>query len=125
DFRNCGLQDLLVLRSAGPILFLNQGDGTFHPRTDAFRFASPAQGAFTGMAAADYDRDGKVDVYLCCYSYFQSEDQYRYPAPYHDARNGPPNFMFRSRLDAQGGGFFEDVTASCGLNQNNDRFSFA
>ena len=125
DFRNCGRQDLLVLRSAGPILFLNQGDGTFIAREDAFRFGAGAQGAFTGMAAADYDRDGKVDVYLCCYVYFQSEDQYRYPSPYQDARNGPPNFLFRNRLDAQGGGYFEDVTADTGLNQNNDRFSFA
>ena len=77
------------------------------------------------MAAADYDRDGRVDLYLCTYIYFQSEDQYRYPAPYHDARNGPPNFLFRNRLTAEGGGVFEDVTAAAGLNENNSRFSFA
>ena len=77
------------------------------------------------MAAADYDRDGRVDLYLCCYVYFQSEDQYRYPAPYHDAQNGPPNFLFRNQLAAEGGGFFEDVTAAVGLNENNDRYSFA
>jgi len=124
DFRNSGWQDLLVLRAASPILFVNQGDGTFVAREDAFRFRTAAQGTFTGMAAADYDRDGKVDVYLCCYVYFQSEDQYKYPAPYQDARNGPPNFLFRNRLDAQGG-YFEDVTEETGLNQNNDRFSFA
>jgi Flp pilus assembly protein TadD len=77
------------------------------------------------MAAADYDRDGKLDVYCCCYSFFQSEAQYRYPSPYHDAQNGPPNFLFRNRLNADGTGYFEDVTAAVGLNQNNNRFSFA
>ncbi len=125
DLRNSGRQDLVVLRANGPLLFLNQGDGTFVLRQDAFQFASPAQGTFTGMAAADYDRDGRVDLYLCTYTFFQSEDQYRYPAPYHDAQNGPPNFLFRNRLAADGSGVFEDVTGPSGLNQNNNRFSFA
>lgn len=121
DFRNSGKQDLVVLRSSGPLLFLNQGGGVFQLQPDAFRFRTQPQGAFTGMAAADYDRDGRVDLYLCCYVYFQSEDQYRYPAPYHDARNGPPNFLFRNTAD----GVFEDVTAEVGLSHNNDRYSFA
>ncbi len=109
DLRNSGRQDLIVLRSSGPLLFLNRGDGTFYEKPDAFRFKSRPQGSFTGMAAADYDRDGRVDVYLCTYVYFRSEDQYQYPAPYHDARNGPPNFLFRNLLTADGGAF-EDVT---------------
>jgi tetratricopeptide (TPR) repeat protein len=126
DFRNIGLQDLVVLRSSGPVLFLNRGDGTFALRPDAFLFHVKQQkGTFTGMSAADFDRDGKLDLYLCSYTFFQSEDQYRYPAPYHDARNGPPNFLFRNRLAADGAGAFEDATAAAGLNQNNDRFSFA
>ncbi|HMC60384.1 MAG TPA: CRTAC1 family protein, partial [Candidatus Solibacter sp.] len=91
----------------------------------AFQFHDAPQGSFTGMAAADYDRDGRVDLYLCTYTYFQSEDQYRYPVPYHDAQNGPPNFLFRNRLAADGSGTFEDVTDSTGLNENNNRFSFA
>lgn len=125
DLRNGGLQDLVVLRSAGPVLFLNQGDGTFALRPDAFHFRANPQGSFTGMAAADYDRDGRLDLYLCTYTYFQSEDQYRYPVPYHDAQNGPPNFLFRNQLHADGTGTFEDVTAETGINQNNNRFSFA
>ena len=124
DFRNSGHQDLVVLRGSGPLLFVNQGDGTFTYTPDAFHFRTAPQGSFTGMAAADYDRDGRADLYLCCYVYFQSEDQYRYPAPYHDAQNGPPNFLFRNRLSATGG-YFEDVTAETGMNHNNDRYSFA
>jgi tetratricopeptide (TPR) repeat protein len=76
------------------------------------------------MAAADYDRDGRPDLYLCSYIYFQSEDQYRYPVPYHDARNGPPNFLFRNEFTGKAG-FFRDATAETGLDENNDRYSFA
>ena len=125
DLRNIGFQDLVVLRSSGPLLFLNDGTGRFRHRRDAFRFGKEAQGTFAGMAAADYDGDGKLDLYLCSYLYFQSEDQYRYPAPYHDARNGPPNFLFRNELRNDGEGFFEDVTQEVGLDENNDRYSFA
>jgi tetratricopeptide (TPR) repeat protein len=124
DVRNIGRQDLVVLRAAGPLLYLNEGD-RFRLRAGAFRFSSRPQGGFTGMAAADYDRDGKLDLYLCTYVYFQSEAQYTYPAPYHDAQNGPPNFLFRNRLEADGAGGFEDVTQDSGVNENNNRFSFA
>ncbi len=124
DFRNSGYQDLVVLRAAGPLFFVNLGDGSFREQPDAFRFDSAPQGSFTGMAAADYDRDGRLDLYLCCYVYFQSEDQYQFPAPYHDARNGPPNFLLRNRQTADGM-HFEDVTAASGMKENNNRFSFA
>lgn len=124
DFRNVGLQDLVVL-AARPLYFLNRGDGSFELKAGLFRFAGPPRGAFTGMAAADYDGDGRVDLYLCSYIYFHSEDQYSYPAPYHDSTGGPPNFLFQNRLAEDGSGSFEDVTAAVGLDQNNDRYSFA
>lgn len=125
DFRNAGRQDAVILRSSGPLYFVNRGDGTFVEQRDAFAFKTTPQGSFTGMAAADFDRDGRLDLYLCCYIYFQSEDQYQYPAPYQDARNGPPNFLFRNRAMLGGTVRFEDVTAETGMNENNDRFSFA
>lgn len=124
DFRNTGRQDLVVLNATGPLLFLNEGT-TFRYKPGAFHFANAPQGTFTGMAAADYDRDARVDLYLCTYVYFQSEDQYRYPVPYHDAQNGPPNFLFHNDLTEDGGGFFNDVTGATGLNENNNRYSFA
>ena len=121
DFLNRGHQDLLVVRSGGPLLFQNLGDGRFEARPDAFRFQRAPQGTFTSVAAADYDRDGLLDVYLCVYSYYQGLSQYQFPSPYYDAQNGPPNFLFRNRGD----GTFEDVSVSSGMDVNNNRFSFA
>jgi tetratricopeptide (TPR) repeat protein len=121
DFQNRGKQDLLVVRTGGPLLFFNLGGGRFEPRQGAFQFKRPPQGTFTSAAVADYDRDGFLDVYLCVYSFYQGLNQYQFPSPYYDAQNGPPNFLFRNRGD----GTFEDVTVSSGLDENNNRFSFA
>ena len=120
DFDNDGRQDVVVVRASGPLLFLNQGGGKFRQKPNAFQFTSPPQGSFTGAATADYDRDGWLDIYFCLYVYYQGATQYKYPVPYHDAENGPPNFMMRNNRD----GTFRDVTAESGLNQNNTRYSF-
>lgn len=121
DFQNRGMQDLLVVCDSGPLLFLNQGNGKFAVKENAFSFAKPPQGTFTHAAAADYDRDGRLDIYFCLYSYYLGLDQYHYPAPYFDARNGPPNFLFHN----EGNATFVDRTEGSGLNAENDRFSFA
>lgn len=121
DIDNDGRQDLIVVRASGPLLFLNQGGGKFRWKRDAFQFANPPQGTFTGAAIADYDRDGWLDIYFCLYSYYQGADQYRYPMPYFDAANGPPNFLMRNNRDRT----FRDATKQTRLDQNNTRFSFA
>ena len=120
DFDNDGNQGVIVVRTNGPLLFVGDGRGKFRAKPDAFQFANAPQGTFTGAAVADYDRDGWLDVYFCLYSYYQGTGQYKYPSPYHDAGNGPPNFMMRNNRD----GTFRDVTAAAGLNQNNTRYSF-
>ena len=121
DFENKGLQDLLVVCATGPLLFVNQGNGKFKQRRDAFRFVNAPEGAFTHAAVADYDRDGRLDIYFCLYNYYLGLDQYHYPVPYFDARNGPPNFLFHN----EGNGVFQDRTAAAGMNIDNDRYSFA
>jgi len=121
DFENKGVQDLLVVCGSGPLLFINQGNGTFKIERDAFKFKSPPQGTFAHAALADYDRDGRLDIYFCLYSYYVGLDQYHYPVPYFDARNGPPNFLFRN----EGNAIFTDATEAAGLNVDNNRYSFA
>lgn len=121
DLNNSGHQDLIVVRTSGPLLFQNQGDGTFQLKPDVFRFRHKPQGTFTAVAAADYDRDGLIDIYFCLYSYYQGLSEYRFPQPYYDAQNGPPNFLLKNL----GNYVFEDVTETAGLSANNNRYSFA
>jgi tetratricopeptide (TPR) repeat protein/peroxiredoxin len=120
DIDNDGHQDAIIVRSEGPLLFLGDGTGRFRPRPKAFHFQADPSGSFTGAAAADYDRDGWLDIYFCLYSYYQGSNEYRYPTPYFDAENGPPNFLMRNQRD----GTFRDVTRESGLDRNNTRFSF-
>ena len=121
DFENKSLEDLLVVTASGPLLFLNRGNGSFALKPDAFAFSQAPQGTFTHAAVADYDRDGRLDVYFCLYSYYLGLDQYHYPSPYFDARNGPPNFLFHNEGNAR----FVDRTEAAGLDVENDRYSFA
>ena len=121
DFENKGVQDLLVVCGSGPFLFVNDGKGKFSLEPDAFHFERPPQGTFTHAAVADYDNDGRLDIYFCLYSYYLGLDQYHYPAPYFDARNGPPNFL----LHNEGSATFRDHTEAAGLNVDNNRYSFA
>jgi len=60
---------------------------------------------------------------VCVYSYLfgAGEDKAGTPAPYHDARNGPPGVLFRN----DGRGRFIDVTGDAGLDVGNDHYHFA
>jgi Tfp pilus assembly protein PilF len=120
DILNRGRQDLVVITESTPLLFLNDGRGRFTLKRDAFPTGAP-QAALTGAALADYDGDGNLDLYVCAYGYFEGQGAAPIPAPYYDARNGPPNILYRNRGD----GTFEDVTERSGMNHGNDRFSFA
>jgi Flp pilus assembly protein TadD len=123
DVDNDGDQDLVLSTGTRPLLFLNDGKGRFAVVADAFRFDKPLEGVLTSIAMADYDRDGFLDLYLCVYSYFfgAGEDKAGTPAPYHDARNGPPGVLFRN----DGRGRFVDATRDAGLDAGNDRYHFA
>lgn len=121
DLDNDGDQDLILIGSE-PLLFLNDGAGRFAFRADSGLQPPPERAAmFTGAALADYDLDGDLDLYVCSYDFWQAGSQYDAPTPYYDATNGPANLLFRNNGD----GSFEEVGAAAGLDQNNNRFSFA
>jgi hypothetical protein len=121
DLDNDGDQDLILI-GAEPLLFRNDGKGRYDLVAGS-GLAPPAErGAmFTGAALADYDLDGDLDLYVCSYDFWQAGSEYDAPTPYYDATNGPANLLFRNRGD----GTFEEATDAAGLNENNDRFSFA
>jgi len=119
DLDNDGDQDLVVALYGMVVIARNDERKRFTVTT-----ALPCNPSTTSLAAADYDRDGLLDLYVCGYA--QDDGGASIGAAnerfvYHDARNGAPNSLFRNNGELA----FHDVTASSGLNQNNLRWSFA
>jgi Flp pilus assembly protein TadD len=123
DVDNDSDQDLILVTSAGPVVFQNDGQGRFTPLPESFRFKRDLQGTPMSITMADYDRDGFLDLYLCVYAFYfgAGEGKAGTPMPYYDARNGPPSVLFRN----DGYGRFTDVTQETGLDETNDRYHFA
>ena len=118
DLDNDGDQDLILATDSFLQVAANDGAGHFtlhgryNERVDMF-----------SLAAADYDQDGDVDVYVCGYE-DDREDLQRslpFPQPYHDANNGGRNALLRNEGQLR----FTDVTEEVGLDVNNRRFSLA
>ncbi len=119
DFNNDGHRDLVVGQEWRLLFMENDGTGRFD-----LAFGIGTQAQTFSLAAADYDGDGDLDLFACGYN--ASADTLRRgamgePMPYHDARNGGPNMLLRN----DGNWEFNDVTRETGLDQNNDRYSFA
>lgn len=123
DADNDGDPDLLVVGDS-LLFFRNDGRGQFSFEEPARTGLTPTgkeKTVFTSACVADYNRDGAPDVYVASYAWQVGESGYQLPLPYYDAQNGPPNHLFHNNGD----GTFRDVTEETGLNQNNNRFSFA
>jgi len=124
DWDNDGDQDLAVSVLGGVMLAENQGNEKFKLR-DILSTSDDTQ----SMAAADYDQDGNIDLYVCVYrrdGKMSGEMTSLLPGEaenfvYHDANTGGPSALFRN----DGNGGFTDVTDEVGLGDNNYRFSYA
>ncbi len=125
DLDNDGDRDLLVVTPTELLLFENLGTARFRKRSGTgLEAAASGRASMMGAAAADYDLDGDVDLYIISYVFWagaSSKVSSVYPFPYHDANNGAPNFLFRN----EGGLRFADVTAPSGMDVRNRRFSLA
>jgi hypothetical protein len=82
------------------LLFQNQGDGTFQDVSKAAGIATDA-GKGLGVAFADYDNDGRVDVYV--------------------ANDSVQSFLYRNA----GGGRFEEMGLQAGVGFTEDGKTFA
>ncbi len=114
DYDNDGWEDLLVYRWGKPALFHNDGGKKF---TDVSAKANfPAWVNANNAIWLDYDRDGRLDVFLAGYfpetiNLWKLRDTRIMPDSFEYAQNGGRKYLLRNRGD----GSFEDVTAKAGL----------
>jgi hypothetical protein len=124
DLDNDGDQDLFLVGDRSLSVLLNDGAGRYDPHPNAVPTEVSGRSTPVSIAAADYDLDGVLDIYVASYVFWSGGDHSggtTMPIPYHEAHNGAPNFLLRGLGD----GRFEDVTPTSGLAIGNSRFSFA
>ena len=129
DFDNDGNTDLLVTNFGPNILYRNNGDGTF---TDVTTRAGVGGGNIwhTGAAFADYDNDGRLDLYVAGYLDFDLQNPKSGGCEYEGVRvkacgphgfKGAPDALYHNNGD----GTFTDVTAKAGVVDRGLYFGFA
>ena len=122
DYDNDGFPDLYVTQYGKDILYHNNGDGTFTDVTDKAGVGGMDFGTMfhTGATFFDYDRDGRLDLYVGGYANFGPKSQ-RYcnigagmpsscrPMVY----GGSPDVLYHNNGD----GTFTNVTRKAGVYQ--------
>ncbi|MGA2253057.1 MAG: CRTAC1 family protein [Thermoguttaceae bacterium] len=120
DYDRDGHLDLLVLNYGPPILYHNNGDGTFTDVTKKAGLAADARWGVSGLWL-DYNNDGLLDLFIAHYLQYDS-GKFRsyypaagYPGPL--SYNGTANALYRNN----GNGTFTDVTKEAGVYKPNGR----
>jgi hypothetical protein len=117
DYNNDGFPDILVTCVGQNRLFRNTGKGTFVDVT-AISGLGKREGFSTSALWFDYDRDGRLDLFVCNYVKWSPEHDVfcsldgkhkSYCTP--EAYRGATCWLFHNRGD----GTFEDVTAASGI----------
>ncbi|MDG2381137.1 MAG: VCBS repeat-containing protein [Pirellulaceae bacterium] len=132
DLDNDGDQDAVVGLDDGVLILANDGQARFTVRAEKIL---PAALPYS-LSAADYDADGDLDIYICCYERRANINQhivFGRPVPYHDANNGGRNVLLRNDITPRSdvpphnakAWYFSYVTKQVGLDVNNRRFSYA
>ncbi len=123
DYNNDGFEDIFLTGCEQNTLYRNNGNGTFTDVTKQAGLLSPEPRFGSGCAFLDYDRDGKLDLFVANYLTFdmktvprarQSKDcnsQGVFCGP-----RGLP-YGYHSLYHNNGNGTFSDVTAAAGINK--------
>jgi hypothetical protein len=129
DYDNDGFDDLFVSYFGKNVLYHNNGDGTFTDVTDKAGVGGNGKRWNTGCAFVDYDRDGKLDLFVANYI---DLDLATAPVPESGpclykgvmVACGPPglkggkNILFHNNGD----GTFTDVSEASGILSSNGTF---
>jgi hypothetical protein len=73
DYDNDGYDDLFITGWGQNLLFHNNGDGTFTDVTAKAGLIHPGNRYATGCTWIDYDRDGRLDLFVAHYLVFDQE----------------------------------------------------
>jgi enediyne biosynthesis protein E4 len=122
DYDNDGFEDLFVAYFGKNVLYHNNGDGTFTDVTEKAGVAGNGKRWNSGCAFVDYDRDGKLDLFVANYI---DLDLATAPVPESGpclykgvmvacgppGLNGGKNILFHNNGD----GTFRDISQSSGI----------
>lgn len=121
DYNNDGYDDLFITGWGQNTLYRNNGDGTFTDVTEKSGLVNPLARFGSGCAFIDYDRDGRLDLFVSNYLDF---DMKRVPRAGHSQSCnvegvfcGPRGLPYgrHSLYHNNGDGTFTDVTAAAGI----------
>ena len=129
DYDNDGYEDLFVAYFGKNVLYHNNGDGTFTDVTQKAGVAGSGKRWNSGCAFVDYDRDGKLDLFVANYI---DLDLATAPVPESGpclykgvmvacgppGLNGGKNILFHNNGD----GTFTDVSQGSGILQANGTY---
>jgi len=117
DYNNDGFEDIFVTNWGQNVLYRNNGDGTFTDVTKEAGLLRPVRWG-TGCTWVDYDRDGRLDLFVANYVVFDPKT-----VPVHcnwkgvEVNCGPRGLEPESHLlfHNNGDGTFTDVTEQSGV----------
>jgi hypothetical protein len=123
DYNNDGFEDIFITYWGHNVLYRNNGDGTFTDVTVEAGLFEEAPRWSTGCTFVDYDRDGKLDLFVARYLQFDAD---KIPAagqsPECNFKGVPVNCGPRglgtethSLYRNNGDGTFTDVSARAGI----------
>ena len=123
DYNGDGNPDLFVTYYGWNVLYRNNGDGTFKDVTREAGVATAQALWNTGAAFLDYDRDGRLDLFVAHYAAYEDAARYGHGSGQTCRWKGLPVFCGPRGLTGSqntlyhnnGGGTFRDVSGEAGI----------